>query len=368
MTFIKALFFFAALAASGSAAATSRGAPAASAAPPNAAQSMRVVVVRSASDGCEPHCDEWISAEGKIDKQTLGRFRRTLKSLGARKLPIFINSGGGDIAAAMQIGRLLRAEGLDVAVARTDFAPRAEPAAGEMHESAKPPPLRGWARSRQALCASACTLILAAGEQRLVGPGALVGVHEIIVPEQTIRQKVRYYQIRILRKGDRILSREKILLEERTISRHIARSKASPEVYRKIRDYLVEMGGSRAVVELMKTAPPEKIRWLTRTEIAATRLSTEDRGDETVVALAPSAPQPVATPARYIVPDTPLVEPQAETPSREEAEPAVGHDAVATLAIAAFTILWLVARLMTRLSTFSRKPRSPPSFAPGVMK
>jgi hypothetical protein len=48
------------------------------------------------------------------------------------------------------------------------------------------------------------------------------------------------------------------------------------------------MGEGREIIDLMKTTPPEKIRWLTRTELASTRLATEERGAETLIAPPPT--------------------------------------------------------------------------------
>lgn len=314
---------------------------------------MRVAIVRNAVSGCEPQCDEWISAEGKIDKTTLGVFRRVLKSLGVRKLPIFISSGGGDVDAAIEIGRLVRSKGLDVAVTKTAFAPDAAPPpkenrSGQNERSgAAPSHIRGWAQSREAFCASACTLILAAGQRRFVAHAAHVGVHEIIIPAQTVTQRVRYYQIQTLRRGDRIISRQKVFVDEKKIARHISRSKPSADVYRKVREFLIQMGETRDVVELMKTAPPEGIRWLTRVELASTRLSTEDRGGETLIRAAPPLPAPTQTAMRTTGASTyenfrtltnfPAQAPGAAKPFGERAAP--GSTGFAAMATRAFTPL-----------------------------
>jgi hypothetical protein len=82
---------------------------------------MRIVVVRSSQPGCEPKCAEWISAEGDIVLATAEQLRKIVNSLGGRKLPILIHSGGGLIHQAKLMGFLIRAHGLDVAVARTVF-------------------------------------------------------------------------------------------------------------------------------------------------------------------------------------------------------------------------------------------------------
>ena len=82
---------------------------------------MVVLIGESTTTDCQSDCRAWISAQGKIVAgQTLRRFQAVLRQLKGRKLPVFINSGGGDVAEAMAIGRLIRAKGLDTAVIKID--------------------------------------------------------------------------------------------------------------------------------------------------------------------------------------------------------------------------------------------------------
>ena len=161
-------------------------------------QAMQVQIVRNAQAGCEPDCAEWISAEGDIVEQTPDDFRRVLKAMGNRNLPVFVNSGGGSIEAAIIIGNLRRQRQMDVAVTRTDFETcvgntKACRGAGK--------PIRGLPNSYDAYCASACTLVLAAGTQRFVSPWSLVGVHQIVVYQTQIRIR-RTYRVTTLQRPD----------------------------------------------------------------------------------------------------------------------------------------------------------------------
>ena len=72
----------------------------------------------------------------------------------------------------MAMGELIRAKGLAVAVARTLITNCPE-------RAPKCPTGPGRAITGGATCASACVLVLAGGVERLVGPAALVGVHQI---------------------------------------------------------------------------------------------------------------------------------------------------------------------------------------------
>ena len=84
---------------------------------------MRFVRVVSAAASCQPNCPEWVSAEGQIDVGTAQVFARFIAGLGGRRLPILISSPGGSTSDAMAMGRLIRAQHLVVAVARTNLSP-----------------------------------------------------------------------------------------------------------------------------------------------------------------------------------------------------------------------------------------------------
>src|SRR5690348_1002266 len=60
---------------------------------------MRFVIVRSHEAGCEPNCPQWISAEGEVTPQTPALFKKFLKQVGKNRLPVLINSLGGDVEA-----------------------------------------------------------------------------------------------------------------------------------------------------------------------------------------------------------------------------------------------------------------------------
>ncbi|WP_296101250.1 hypothetical protein [uncultured Agrobacterium sp.] len=66
------------------------------------------------SDGdCSDTCVQWVSAEGAITHATPTRFAAFLATLKNRKLPIVIQSVGGDVDAALAIGQMLRNRKLD---------------------------------------------------------------------------------------------------------------------------------------------------------------------------------------------------------------------------------------------------------------
>lgn len=246
---------------------------------------MRFAVVRGQSPGCGLTC-EWISAEGKIVPASLGGFRSVLKSLGAKRLPIYISSPGGDVNAGMAIGRLIRAKGLDVGVMKTMQIPERGEAAPEEADTRE---RSGFLTPRGAFCASACTLVLAGGARRLTPPGVLVGVHEMLAPAHTETTRIEHYLIKTWRRGARIVSRERIFVNETKLSRRVGASKPPEAQYRRVGAYLKEMGVARDVVALMKAASPQSIRWLTRAELAATKLSTDPPEEAAPASTAPPA-------------------------------------------------------------------------------
>ncbi|RVQ68748.1 hypothetical protein EKN06_00495 [Croceicoccus ponticola] len=108
----------------------------------------------------------WIAADGEIaegDAQSLLDYIKANK-IDYEKL-IMINSGGGNVAAAIELGKLIRQRGMRVTVARTT---EEEP--------------EGAGRTFQAYeggtCASACVFVLMAGEVREIVEDSVVGVHQ----------------------------------------------------------------------------------------------------------------------------------------------------------------------------------------------
>lgn len=92
----------------------------------------------------------------------------------------------------MNIGWLISARRLDVAVARPAFDPYAN-ATTECKLGAWTGPL-GEPHSQAALCISARTLVLAGGIRRFVAPETLVGVHEAMVDPILIEKWRRTYR------------------------------------------------------------------------------------------------------------------------------------------------------------------------------
>jgi hypothetical protein len=245
---------------------------------PPVEQPMQIHVVRSGHVGCEPQCMQWIAAQGVIVPGTAKRFRKIVRELGERKLPIFIDSGGGSMKDALELGRLIRANGLTVAVTRTVFLP-CEPADAACRKARTGGELRGVAQATVSKCASACALVLSGGTRRLVGLGAVVGVHQASMI-------IRKYEVWTRRSFGVPVETRKTLLS----SQKVAAGRGS---YASVGRYLAEMGISDVVMSLILDTPSDRIRWLAPWEAQATRLATDYINGEQ---LATGAPTPVSFP------------------------------------------------------------------------
>ncbi|WP_244513267.1 MULTISPECIES: hypothetical protein [unclassified Ensifer] len=156
-------------------------------------QEMRFVVVRSNQAGCEPTCPEWISAAGTIGPKTPALLKATLKTLAGRKLPVVLRSPGGDMAAAMAIGRLIRKSKLSVAVGTTVFVGCQRDQKDCTANDDKGADYIGKAVSLGA-CSQACTLVLASGNRRLAGEGTIVeDIPTLAGNDAGTRKLVAYY-------------------------------------------------------------------------------------------------------------------------------------------------------------------------------
>ena len=202
---------------------------------------MRIVRVTSSDPACEPDCPEWISAEGVITPGTAPAFAKLVASLGGRRLPVLISSHGGSLRDALEMGVLIRAKGLAVAVART--LDRELPGAG-----ARLPECAGPGDSGGAFCASACPLVLAAGVERLVGPAPLIGVHQIT----TVMKETE---------GVAGLTRTVKIYEQGWVDKTVD-------------DYLTQAGVGEPVMTLLRKTPATSIHWLSLDDLKASRLAT----------------------------------------------------------------------------------------------
>jgi hypothetical protein len=230
---------------------------------------MRLVLVRAQGPACDPNCPTWIAADGKIVPGTAEKLRQVIQSLAGRRLPILINSPGGVVAEAMAMGRFIRRNGLSVAVAHTGLA-ECQPA-GKSCEDQRA------STSFRAICASACSLVLAGGVRRYVSDYSFVAVHELMTL-RTVTRTQRRYEIWYHIIGGRKQEVSRRLVSEKS-STNSTVSEAGEDVERSAADYFEEMGVGEPVLRLTATTPSNSIRRLTMEELRDSRLATHVLND-----------------------------------------------------------------------------------------
>ncbi len=131
----------------------------------SAAAAGQMTFKLASSGGTCPDC-RWIAAEGEIVDKSPDNLAKFLKGKDfAQGLVVRFNSGGGDLAASMELGRLIRERGLRTAVSKTEFLP-------------KNPKDRLTARWKKGVCASACTYAFLGGVERSIEENSRLGVHQ----------------------------------------------------------------------------------------------------------------------------------------------------------------------------------------------
>jgi len=237
---------------------------------PELGPTMRFGIVRSNAQGCEPICPEWISAEGSIEAATPALFKRMLKTLAGRKLPIVVDSPGGNVDAALALGRLIRKNRLDIAVGKTVVSGCQPDAKGCQDRDKNGARYFGNVLAYGAMCNSACPLMFAGGVRRVVGQWAYLGVHQITTTY--VRTKLKY------RTTYRIVGGKKKILDTKIVSRKNAGSyktyEMSKAVENKLSAYLNEMGVDQAVLETMKSTPASGIRQIGLDDMLTMKLVT----------------------------------------------------------------------------------------------
>ncbi|WP_352966129.1 hypothetical protein [Mesorhizobium sp. M1312] len=237
---------------------------------PDLGPTMRFVVIRSSAPGCEPTCPEWISAEGSIEAGTPALLKRALKGLGGRKLPIVVNSPGGNVDAALQIGRMIRKNRLDIAVGATMFYGCEPQMKNCRANDGKGATYFGFTYASGAICNSACPLMFAGGIRRVAGQWAYLGVHQITTTY--IQTKLQY------RTTYRVVRGKKKILSKKVVGRKNAGSyktyEMSKSVEKRLAAYLKEMGVDHGVLDVMKATPASDIRQIKSGDMLAMKLVT----------------------------------------------------------------------------------------------
>ncbi|WP_149762645.1 hypothetical protein [Neomesorhizobium albiziae] len=230
---------------------------------------MQFVIVRSSTPACEPLCPEWIWARGEITAATPKAFKRFLKKIGKKRLPVLVSSPGGSVDAAMAIGRLIRERKLDTGVGTaylTGCAPTEKDCLAKQKKSGV---YNGRITLGGAFCNSACPLILAGGVNRIAG-SAFVGVHQITTT---------YYQEKIFyREKYKVVKGKKKVVSKKIVSRKRVGTYNSTDLpkalERQMLAYLKEMGIDKTYFTISQGVPAKDIRQLGPGEMSAMKLTT----------------------------------------------------------------------------------------------
>lgn len=245
---------------------------------------MDFFVVQSSSPACKPDCPKWIYAEGELKPGTAARFAKFLKSLGKASYPVVLNSPGGSVESALEMGRLIRKRGLDVVVATTIFpgcAPRAKDCALPKSEKG----IYTGSVVSGAMCNSACPFILAAGKTRLAGIYNHVGVHQTTYyfSQDRIQYREKYKVVNGRKKvvGKEIISRKKGEIQSTT--------KLPKAASKKLADYIAAMGVKSQFLTFVYATPAAEIRRLEMDEMLSVNLVTNDGEPGEFVDFSPKA-------------------------------------------------------------------------------
>ncbi|MBB3611613.1 hypothetical protein FHX11_004574 [Rhizobium sp. BK602] len=245
---------------------------------PGAPMQFMLVHADPNSGNCRPEgCMDWIAAEGMIDARSPADLRKLLASIGNRKLPIIVNSPGGNVAAAMEMGEIIRKRGLSVAVGGTRLlsCPNGQPLCGDGWRAGA----KGVVYSVGATCLSACPFVLSAGVRRVVSPFSITGVHQI---------RTTYDQERILyRMRYQVINGKKHIINRQELSRKFVglydSTKLSKSLRSKILAYFKKMGVDRSILDMAMSAAPSSIRLITPDEAMKIGLLTDLAGADDLV-------------------------------------------------------------------------------------
>ncbi|MBM3530269.1 MAG: hypothetical protein FJX62_19475 [Alphaproteobacteria bacterium] len=208
---------------------------------PTAARDQRTLPMQfelwTEAQPCAGPCRTWVAASGAIAPETprdFDAFSRLNRIEGAT---IALDSDGGSVLGALDLGRAIRRLGMTTTVGKTVTSSASDRAKR-----------RGRLVSR-AQCESMCAFVLLAGVERRVPAEARVMVHQIWLGDRRDDPTAANY------------SAEDLVVVQRDIGR-LAR-------------YTVEMGGSIDLLEIALRIPPwEPMRLLTREELRGMKIVT----------------------------------------------------------------------------------------------
>ena len=244
-------------------------------APQQKSKQMSFEIMRASKPECEPNCPQWIYAEGEIVAGTVAKFNRVLKFAGKSPL-LVIQSGGGDVRAALSMGRTLRSRKMNVAVGYA-FSLACSNDDKFCNETLKSKQIsRGFLSTQASYCASACTLILAAGVERIAITSSVIGTHQIL--NKPIFQKIFYREKYLMVRGRKQVLSRTITKRETIIGK--ATTKLAPGFEAELERYVKSMGVGNDFLDFYAKAPPSSVYRMTESERLKTKIITSQLSPE----------------------------------------------------------------------------------------
>lgn len=203
---------------------------------------MEFATIPMSAECTVANCPRAMIVEGEITGDTPQRFTRFLQN--EVRIPglhalVFLNSPGGNVESALQLGAILHKSGASAVIGRPALSE------GRIANSA-----RGGRAPRMNVmpgqCASACVYTLMGARKRVVPQGARLGVHRMSARLQAMDPA-----------GGRSES---------------SRIFAGSEEMRALRAYVSTVGGSQELITLAESVPHDRIHLLSPSEIRRYRL------------------------------------------------------------------------------------------------
>jgi hypothetical protein len=210
------------------------------------------------ADSCGAKCRQLIAASGMVTADTPRQFQAFMRDIPTQDATVVLESDGGSVLGALELGRAIRRLGLSTTV-------------GRVAERRSKTGARFGELNPRVDCQSMCTFVLLAGVKRSVPPEAQVLVHQIWLGDRREDAVAANY------------SAEDLVVVQRDIG--------------SIVQYTAEMGGDVELVQLSLKVPPwEPMRVLSRDELRRTRLDLGGQVSEKPPAAKTAAGPAVTTP------------------------------------------------------------------------
>ena len=233
-------------------------------------------VAHGDTDACGHGCEEWIAAEGKIDRGAAQRLRQLLAKLGHRKPPILFHSPGGSVRGSIELGRLIREQKFEVSVAHT--IPRGCEQGKLLDKSCDA--LKHSGRELEsdfdldsAMCNSACVWAFSGARKRLVPPGVKLGIHDVgLDPEKSLPTITTTRTIRTTT-GTTMTTRTT------TSARVASLAEVKRVSHAWLLEYLHDMGIDKELLTAAIAVPNESVRFLERDELVHFGIDRREFGE-----------------------------------------------------------------------------------------